>query len=77
MDGVKNLRNAGHLAVMEPFLQQALESSAELMAADPWPYGYNACWKEIEIFMALMHDDGLLNRSLLPEEVFHHSVLDT
>jgi 4,5-dihydroxyphthalate decarboxylase len=76
-EGMKNLRNAGHLIAMEPFLQEAFERSSEVLGPDPWPYGFDACWNEIETFMAFMLEDGLIQRKLRPEEVFHHSTFDT
>jgi 4,5-dihydroxyphthalate decarboxylase len=75
-DGLNRL-NAGQLAAMDPFLQESLENSFDVLAADPWGYGFKRCWAEIDAFMEFMREDGLLDRKLMPGEIFHSSVLDT
>jgi 4,5-dihydroxyphthalate decarboxylase len=75
--GMKSLLKPGQPAVMDPFLLESLERSWDVLGADPWPYGFKRCWREIDAFMGFMQQDGLLDRKLAPEEIFHESVLDT
>lgn len=60
-----------------PWLLEAAERSARLMAGEMWPYGLQANWPQIELFMSYLQEDGLLERKLAAEEIFHASVLHT
>ncbi|WP_020618714.1 hypothetical protein [Paenibacillus daejeonensis] len=60
-----------------PWLLEAAERSAQLMQDDMWPYGLQANWPQIELFMSYLQEDGLLDRKLAAEDIFHASVLHT
>jgi 4,5-dihydroxyphthalate decarboxylase len=60
-----------------PWIWESVEYSMKLMHSDIWPYGMKANWSQIELFMSYLQEDGLLNHTLTPEQVFHHSVLLT
>jgi 4,5-dihydroxyphthalate decarboxylase len=74
---VEGIMDIGQPAAMDPFLAESLEYSFDAMGADLWPYGFKANWPEVEAFIGYLRTDGLLDRSLSPEEVFHPSTLDT
>ncbi|MDF2668961.1 MAG: 4,5-dihydroxyphthalate decarboxylase [Paenibacillus sp.] len=60
-----------------PWIWESVEQSAKLMNSDIWPYGMQANWHQIELFMSYLQEDGLLNKTLAPEQIFHPSVLHT
>jgi 4,5-dihydroxyphthalate decarboxylase len=74
---MQNLLESGQSAAMLPFLQESLEQSLHLQGQDLWPYGFAACWNEIDLFMGFMVEDGLMQRKLEPAEIFHPSVIAT
>lgn len=60
-----------------PWLWESVEQSVKLMNGDIWPYGMEANWKQIELFMTYLQEDGMLNKTFSPEQVFHPSVQRT
>jgi len=74
---VEGIMDTGQPAVLDPFLAESLECSFDTMGAELWPYGFKANWLEVEAFIRYLRADGLLDRLLPPEEVFHPSVLGT
>ena len=60
--------------VANPWLWESIENAIGTME-DPWPYGVRSNWDQIELFMSYLQEDGLLDRKLAPEQVFHASVL--
>jgi 4,5-dihydroxyphthalate decarboxylase len=50
--------------------KQELEREAELQARDPWQNGLAANRKNIEDFVTYSHEQGLIRRQLIPEELF-------
>ncbi|NMO96394.1 4,5-dihydroxyphthalate decarboxylase [Paenibacillus lemnae] len=80
-----NRKNEGIAQMLEtiknqtsaPWIWESVEQSAKLMDSDIWPYGLKANWSQIQLFMSYLQEDGLLQQTLAPEQVFHPSVLHT
>lgn len=53
-----------------PFLLDAVERSRAEFGDDPWPYGLEANRSTLEVFLRYMGEQGLLARSLAPDELF-------
>lgn len=70
LETIKNYTSA-------PFIWESVESSAKLMNGELWPYGIKQNRAQIEKFITYLQADGLLQRDLSLEELFHDSVLDT
>lgn len=54
-----------------------LEEEAAQMNGDSWPYGVGRNRANLERFMAYSQEQGLTQRTLRMDELFHPSVLDT
>jgi 4,5-dihydroxyphthalate decarboxylase len=74
---IQNLFETVKNATSVPFLWEAAESSSELMGEDIWPYGLKANWKQIELFIDYLKEDGLIKNRLSAEQVFASGVLHT
>lgn len=70
LETIKNYTSA-------PFLWESVEGSAKLMNGELWPYGVKQNRAQIEKFITYLQADGLLQRGLSLEELFHDSVLNT
>jgi 4,5-dihydroxyphthalate decarboxylase len=56
----------------------SLEAEADFFGgADPWPYGLAANRKNIERFLQLEYDQGLISKPMKVEDIFFHSTLKT
>lgn len=62
---------------MLPWGPQAREKQDSLMGSDPWPNGVAKNRANIERFVALAREQGLISRTLSMEEMFHASTVDT
>jgi 4,5-dihydroxyphthalate decarboxylase len=76
-ESVNNLFETVKNATSIPFLWEAAESSSELMGEDIWPYGLKENWKQIELFIEYLKEDGLIKNRLSAEQVFASGVLNT
>ncbi|MCL6517564.1 4,5-dihydroxyphthalate decarboxylase [Alicyclobacillus sp.] len=76
-EAVASLLETVRLGATAPWLVESLEAAVRAMGDDVWPYGVAANWAQLETFMQYLMEDGLLERPLRPEDVFHPSVLDT
>lgn len=76
-EGIAELLETIRNATSNPFVWESAEASAKLMNGDMWPYGVAANWPQIETFISYLQEDGLLDRSFTPQEVFHASVQNT
>lgn len=65
------LAEAPALAYTIPFLLDTLERQRAVFGADPWPYGLEPNRRELEHFVALLHEQGLLAGALDVDELFH------
>lgn len=59
------------------FASNELERQQATLGEDIWPSGLAANRKNLEDFIGYLHEQGLADRRLMPEELFHPSVLDT
>jgi 4,5-dihydroxyphthalate decarboxylase len=71
-----DLRQVNFLRVALPWLGVALEQQAALMGGDPWPYGFRRNRDEVAAMIRFAHADGLIANAILPEDLFHPSVLE-
>ena len=56
----------------------SLEAEADFFGgADPWPYGLAANRKNLERFLQLEYDQGLIPKPMKVEDIFYHSTLKT
>jgi 4,5-dihydroxyphthalate decarboxylase len=60
-----------------PWARMAREEQNGLLKGDLWPVGYAANRANVERFIGYSHDQGLIDRQLAPEALFHGSVLDS
>ncbi|MDA0653636.1 MAG: ABC transporter substrate-binding protein [Proteobacteria bacterium] len=60
-----------------PWARLAREEQNRLMSGDLWPVGFAANRANIERFIGYSHDQGLIDRRLSPDALFHASVLET
>jgi 4,5-dihydroxyphthalate decarboxylase len=69
------LRDTGALRVMVPWLHHAMAETRQIMGSDPWPYGVHANRAAIETFVRYAHEQGLIARRFMAEELFAPSTL--
>lgn len=62
---------------MLPWGPQAREKQQSLLGSDPWPNGVAKNRANMERFMALAREQGVISRTLSMDEMFHASTLDT
>ena len=60
-----------------PWARLAREEQSSLLKGDLWPVGFAANRANVERFIGYSHDQGLIDRLLAPEALFHDSVLET
>ena len=60
-----------------PWYAQELEETRALMGEDFWPYGIEANRLTLDTFFQYSHEQGLCDRRLSVEELFHSSTLKT
>jgi 4,5-dihydroxyphthalate decarboxylase len=63
--------------VTMPFVEDNLRRTRQLMGRDFWPYGYAANKATLEAFLRFHHDQGLSQRLVGVEELFHSSTLES
>ena len=61
----------------QPWARLAREEQNALLRGDLWPTGFAANKSNIERFIGYSHDQGLIDRLLPPDSLFHDSVLNT
>jgi 4,5-dihydroxyphthalate decarboxylase len=69
------LREMGWAMNALPWFATELEETRELMGENFWPYGIGANRPCLEALFAYSHEQGLSNRRLTIEELFHPSTL--
>lgn len=74
-EAYKDLETVGALKVTLPWVNQELEETRALMGKNFWKYGLDANRKEMELVMRYIHEQGLVQRRLEVDEVFHPSTL--
>jgi 4,5-dihydroxyphthalate decarboxylase len=70
-----NMETTTSLKVSLPWVSQELEETRELMGRDFWRYGIEANRKELELVMRYTHEQGLVKRLGVFEEMFDPSTL--
>jgi 4,5-dihydroxyphthalate decarboxylase len=63
--------------VMLPFVEEQLHNARQLMGHDFWSYGFSENRHVLEAFLRHHHKQGLSERLVSPEEMFHPSTLET
>lgn len=58
-----------------PWFGQEFEETRELMGENFWPYGIEANRKTLDALFQYSHEQGLANKRLSIEELFHPSTL--
>jgi 4,5-dihydroxyphthalate decarboxylase len=54
-----------------------MERQQTALGADPWPIGFGANRANLERFIGYSAGQGLIDRTLPPDALFHPSVLDS
>lgn len=62
---------------LAPFGRYAIEEDEARFGSDPWPSGLSANRGALKDFIDYLRAQGLIDRSVAPEELFHASVLGT
>lgn len=60
-----------------PFVEEQLRAARSLMGQDFWPYGFEPNREALDVFLAAHHAQGLSQRRLAPEELFHPATLES
>lgn len=68
---LKELSDTSATKVTLPFVEEQLKSARELMGSDFWPYGLAPNRHTLETFLAHHYRQGLSDRLLSVEELFH------
>lgn len=53
-----------------PLMRGYLDETVALFGQDPWPYGLERNWRELDLFLGHAHKQGLTGRRLTPEDLF-------
>jgi 4,5-dihydroxyphthalate decarboxylase len=68
-----HLTDTAATKVMLPFVEEQLQSARELLGEDYWSYGLAANRNTLENFLRHHHAQGLSQRPMPPEALFHPS----
>jgi 4,5-dihydroxyphthalate decarboxylase len=71
-----DLRDVNALAVTLPWLEAETNETSAIMGNDFWKYGAAENGPEIEALTQYLHEQGLVERKVEVEELFHASTLD-
>ncbi len=71
-----DLRDVNALMVTLPWLEAETHETAAIMGDDFWKYGIDENRPEIEALAQYLHEQGLADRKVKIEELFHPSVFD-
>jgi 4,5-dihydroxyphthalate decarboxylase len=71
-----NLRDVNALMVTLPWLEAETNETAAIMGEDFWKYGIAENRPEIDALTQYIHEQGLADRKVKVEELFHPSVFD-
>jgi 4,5-dihydroxyphthalate decarboxylase len=72
----QRLRTMGWAMISLPWLAQEAEATRELMGENYWPYGVEANRNTLTALLQYSHEQGLTNRALPVDELFHPSTLE-
>jgi 4,5-dihydroxyphthalate decarboxylase len=71
-----NLRDVNALMVTLPWLEAETNETSAIMGDDFWKYGVAENMPEIEALTQYVHEQGLTDRKVKVEELFHPSTFD-
>jgi 4,5-dihydroxyphthalate decarboxylase len=71
-----DLRDVNALAVTLPWLEAETNETSLIMGDDFWKYGAAENRPEIEALTQYLHEQGLVDRKVEIEELFHASTLN-
>jgi 4,5-dihydroxyphthalate decarboxylase len=71
-----DLRDVNALTVTLPWLEAEANETSALMGDDFWKYGVPENRPEIEALTRYLHEQGLVDRKVAVEELFHASTFD-
>ncbi|MBV9348397.1 MAG: ABC transporter substrate-binding protein [Pseudolabrys sp.] len=74
---LEQLNDTSATKVTLPFVEERLKETRELMGDDFWPYGLEPNRRTLEVFLKHHHAQGLSQRMVKPEELFHPSTLES
>ncbi len=75
--GQSRLARTSALAVSLPWLEQHLAETRALFGDDPFPYGLGSNLTTLRLLTRYVHEQGLTDRLVDPEELFAPETLDT
>jgi len=73
---LQRLRKMGWAMISLPWLAQEAEATRELMGENFWPYGVEANRETLTALLRYSHEQGLTQRELWVDELFHPSTLE-
>lgn len=71
-----DLREVNILRSTLPWLAEAVEAARAVMGPNVWTYGLSESRHEVESMLRYAHNDGLTERHLTPEDIFHPSTFN-
>jgi 4,5-dihydroxyphthalate decarboxylase len=74
---LERLADTSATKVTLPFVEEQLQDAKQLMGPDFWSYGFAANRHVLEAFVHHHHRQGLSDRRIKPEELFHSSTFET
>lgn len=74
---LERLSDTSATKVTLPFVEEQLRAARTLMGPDFWAYGLEPNRHVLARFLERHHAEGLSNRLLTPEELFHPATLET
>jgi 4,5-dihydroxyphthalate decarboxylase len=74
---IRRLGNPAAPKVSLPFLDETVRAVQALMGEDYWPYGLEPNRVVLQAFLDAHHRQGLSQRRVAPEELFHESFAET
>ncbi|MDR3522477.1 MAG: ABC transporter substrate-binding protein [Acetobacteraceae bacterium] len=73
---LKRLSDTSATKVTLPFVEESLRRARTLMGQDFWTYGYGPNKPTLDAFLGFHHRQGLSQRLVAAEELFHPSTLE-
>jgi len=77
MAALEKLGDTSAPKVMLPFVEEQLKAARETMGEDYWAYGVEPNRKTLETFLRHHHSQGLSDRLMAVEEVFHPATYES
>ena len=71
-----DLRDVNALTVTLPWLEAETNETSAMMGEDFWKYGISENLAEIEALTQYVHEQGLVDRRVKVEELFHPATFE-